>query len=128
MPPEQHALRGFPSKRRPGSPQSPVDPPPPGKGKFAGLLGPDDPDPLPPEPDVLWRRGLLSKAEAAAQVREWREGFQEAQREPFHLTLRPGEVLHGDEARREHYKDRGIPGELVRKWTAEGKRRARTIE
>ena len=35
--------------------------------------------------------------------------------------------LHGEEGRRAHYKWAGIPHALIKKWTAEHKRRAKTI-
>jgi hypothetical protein len=80
------------------------------------------------ESAVLWRAGQLTPEEVAMVETEWRKDFEQAQREPFRLTLGPNEILHGDEARRAHYADRGIPRELVRKWEAERKRAAKTIE
>jgi hypothetical protein len=90
-----------------------------------GLKYPTDGD---QESAVLWRAGQLTPDEVVMVESEWRAAFDEAQRGPFRLTLGPGEVLHGDEARRAHYADRGIPRELVRKWEAERQRRAKTIE
>ncbi len=86
------------------------------------------------EKATLWRAGLLSDTEAAKLVARWREDFAKAQEPGFQHCI--GHAKEGDtfatwwsgaKARRAHFRWAGIPPELVREWTSERRRRAKTI-
>jgi len=87
------------------------------------------PDPHRPpyaeERSTLWYRGLLVEAERLALEIEWKAAFREAQAPDFTLNDGSGELLKGDCARAAHYRHHDIPRELVRRWTAAARRRAR---
>jgi hypothetical protein len=76
---------------------------------------------------ALYEAGLLGEAEKAELEREWRQEFDNAQDSNFWLCMGPGEILEGTAARRAHYREADIPAALVRKWTAEHRRQARTV-
>jgi hypothetical protein len=76
---------------------------------------------------TLYAAGILGEAEKAALEAGWRREFDEAQDPDFWICLGPGEMLEGAAARRAHYRDVDIPPELVKRWTAERRRQARTI-
>jgi hypothetical protein len=79
------------------------------------------------QPTVLYSMGELSEAEIESAMQGWRYYYAQAQDPEFFVCLGPGEFIEGAKARRFHYKWAGIPRELVRKWNAERKRRAKTI-
>jgi hypothetical protein len=79
------------------------------------------------ERSTLYAPGLLGEAEKAELEAEWRREFDRAQEPGFSLCLGPGDWLEGAAARRAHYRYADIPRELVKRWTAERKRQARTI-
>jgi hypothetical protein len=76
---------------------------------------------------TLYASGILDDAEKAELEAEWREDFDDAQDPEFVVCLGPGEVLTGRAARRVHYRDADIPHALVKRWTTEHRRQARTI-
>jgi hypothetical protein len=87
-----------------------------------------------PRPDVyeyekaaLWEANLLTPEERVELEAEWREDFEAAQAPDFWLCTAPGEQLTGAAARHAHYRDRGIPRELVQRWTTARRRRDRVV-
>jgi hypothetical protein len=70
---------------------------------------------------------LLTEEEKRELVAEWRDAFQSAQQPDFLICCGPGDLRRGGAARRAAYADAGIPPELVRQWTTEYQRRAKTI-
>lgn len=83
---------------------------------------------------ALYEAGLLGEREKAELLAEWHEYFDRAQEPDFCYCIghrNPGDTfasyLKGAAAKRAHYQWAGIPKELIRKWTAERRRRARTI-
>jgi hypothetical protein len=76
---------------------------------------------------ALFEAGLLTEEERAELASWWREQFERAQRADFFFCEGPGSFFRGSVARRKHYAWADIPRELVRKWTAEHKPRAKTI-
>jgi hypothetical protein len=76
----------------------------------------------------LFRANLLSDAERAMLLEDWRREFELAQQPDFCEVIGPGQILEGDEARRSRYRWADIPTELVTKWTTEHRRRSRRIE
>jgi hypothetical protein len=79
------------------------------------------------ERSTLYQAGLLGDDEKAELEAEWRRQFDRAQAPDFWLCLGPNEILEGAAARRAHYREADLPRELVKRWTAERKRQARTI-
>jgi hypothetical protein len=77
------------------------------------------------ERSVLWRMDLLSADERLALETEWRAAFRESQAPDFTVNDGSGELLKGDCARQAHYAWADIPRELVKRWTAAARRRAR---
>ena len=90
----------------------------------APIARPDDFD---YEKAQLWEANLLTPEERAELEAEWREDFEAAQTPDFWLCVGPGEHLTGAVARHAHYRDRGIPRALIKRWSAERRRRAKTI-
>jgi hypothetical protein len=99
----------------------------------------ESPVPRPRDPDdetpLLYELGLLSQDELALLMRGWREQFDKVQ-DPEWLGhcighAKPGDTfatfVDGARGRRLHYKWAGIPRELIKKWTAERRRRTKTI-
>src|SRR5262249_16205794 len=80
------------------------------------------------EQSVLYEAGLLSDAERAELEAWWREQFTRAQTADFWICLVRAPFLKGEAARREHYRWMDLPASLRRKWTAEHRRRASTIQ
>ena len=76
---------------------------------------------------TLYEAGLLGDEERAELERDWRQEYDDAQDPEFWICLGPGERLEGAAARRAHYRWADIPRSLVKRWTAERKRQARTI-
>ena len=76
---------------------------------------------------VLWEADLLAPEERVELEAEWREDFEAAQAPDFWLCIGPGENLSSAAARRAWYRDRGIPRELVRRWSAARRRRDRVV-
>jgi len=66
------------------------------------------------ERSTLWRAGVLTADEKAELERGWRAEFDAAWKRDAR-------------ARREHYRWADIPAELVKTWTAERRRRGKTI-
>jgi len=79
------------------------------------------------EKAALWEANLLAPEERSQLEAEWREEFEQAQAPDFWHCLGPNENLTGAAARRAWYQDRGIPRDLVRRWSAARRRRTRTI-
>jgi hypothetical protein len=79
------------------------------------------------ERPTLFTAGLLGEQEARYLLTWWREQFQRAWQPEFFFCEGPGKFFDGAVARRKHYVWADIPRELVRKWTAERRRRGRTI-
>ena len=75
------------------------------------------------EAAALYEADLLSEAEKASLMAEWREAFDKAQEPGFSFCVghaKPGDTfatwLEGADARRAHYHEAGIPAALVREW------------
>jgi hypothetical protein len=78
------------------------------------------------ERSTLWRRGKLSMEERAFLEREWREAFEECHAPDFAISRPwPEGLLEGVGARREHLAWADVPSELIKRWTAERKARAK---
>src|SRR5262249_43345837 len=75
---------------------------------------------------VADRPGRLScSPEERAELESyWRADFEEAQAPDFRCCLGPNQ--QGAAARRVHYRDRGIPRELVRRWSEQHRRQPAT--
>ena len=65
---------------------------------------------------ALFEAGLLGEEEAATLVSEWREQFEG-----------PGRIFEGAPARKRHFRWADIPAPLVKRWTAQRRRRGRTV-
>jgi hypothetical protein len=76
---------------------------------------------------ALFEAGLLTEVEAAGLTTWWRAQFERAQQPDFSYCLGPMRWVKGSRARREQYAWADIPPSLVRKWSTEHKRQARTI-
>jgi hypothetical protein len=76
---------------------------------------------------VLFEAELLGEEERAELEAEWRQAFEKAQAPDFWLCLGPGRHLYGAPARRRHYRWADIPRSLLKEWTAERRRRGKTI-
>jgi hypothetical protein len=79
------------------------------------------------ERSFLFERGLLADDEKAALLRWWQAEFERSYEPDFFYTERPDEILEGARARALHYRWADIPRWLVKTWTAERKRRGKTI-
>ena len=79
------------------------------------------------EQSTLYRAGLLGEEERAELLGFWREEFEKASAPDFWTALRPNCILEGEPARKAHIRWADIPRELVREWTAQRRRRERTI-
>jgi hypothetical protein len=86
------------------------------------------PDEYEREPARLYEAGLLSDEEKRELLADWREEFARAQQPDIWTCIGPGQILYGDAARRMIYRSAGIPRTLVRQWSAEHRRRAKTIK
>jgi hypothetical protein len=84
---------------------------------------------------LLYRLGLLTHDELTVLMREWREAFDKVQ-DPEWLgfcigTAKPSDTfatfVDGACGRRLFYKWACIPPELIKRWTKELRRRAKTI-
>jgi hypothetical protein len=69
------------------------------------------------ERSALYEAGVVTGDEKAELELNWRAEFEQA--------YAPG---YGADRRRKHFRDCDIPRELVRKWTAERKRRSKAIK
>jgi hypothetical protein len=78
-------------------------------------------------PAALFEAKLLTASELAELMTRWRADFERAQAADFRLCLAPGRTLKGKAARKAHLKWAGVPRALIRKWTAEYRRRRRTV-
>jgi hypothetical protein len=90
----------------------------------------DSPVPYPgpdKERSALYLAGLLGAEEKVELEAEWREAFARAQRLGFMFCTGPGEVLHGEAARRALYRWSDIPAGLIRRWSTARRRNARII-
>jgi hypothetical protein len=76
---------------------------------------------------ALWEANLLTPEERTELEGEWRADFEDAQTPDFWLCVGPGENLSGAAAQRAWYRDRGIPRELVRRWSTARRRRDRAV-
>jgi hypothetical protein len=79
------------------------------------------------EQAALYEAGLLAPEERAELEGWWREQFQRMYEPGFFHCDGPGQVLVGEAAKRAHLKWAGVPRSLVRKWTAQRRRRSKTI-
>jgi hypothetical protein len=79
------------------------------------------------ERSSLFTAGLLGEAEAAELIAYWRHEFERTFAPSFFVCSGPGKIFRGAAARRQHCKWLDLPRELRRKWTAEHRRRSRTI-
>ena len=85
------------------------------------------PRPFEREQASLFEANLLEPEERAALVERWREQFERAWEPHFFHCEGPGRFFDGAVGRRKHYAWADIPRELVREWTAQRRRRGRTI-
>jgi hypothetical protein len=86
------------------------------------------------EEAALFEAGLLTESEVAELMACWREAFERAQEPRFMYCTgftKPGDTtatwLEGEPAKKAHLKWAGVPRALIRKWTAERRRRGKTI-
>jgi hypothetical protein len=86
---------------------------------------------LPSDPDqqsaALYAANLLAERERNTMVALWRERFDMAQGPNFVGFCTGDGWIDGDAGRAAHYRWAGIPRALIRKWTAERRRRERQI-
>ena len=83
---------------------------------------------------TLYENGLLSETEVTELTALWRADFEKAQAPGFAYCIghaKPGDTfaswLHGEAAKKAHYKWAGIPKSLLRKWMAARKRQGKRI-
>jgi hypothetical protein len=83
---------------------------------------------------TLWENGLLTSTEVTELTARWRSAFERAQDPGFMYCVgftRPSDTvatwLDGKVARKAHYRWSGIPRGLLKRWTAQRRRRSRTI-
>jgi hypothetical protein len=81
------------------------------------------------ETPVLYDAGLLSEAEIAELMPQWREHYDKAQEPGFEYcigTAKPGDTfaswIKGPAAKRAHYRWAGIPREIIKRFNAERKK------
>ena len=86
------------------------------------------------EQAALFEADLLHEDERAELEREWRRAFEQARAPGFMFCAgfaKPSDTtatwLEGEAAERAHLKWAGVPRALIRKWTAERKRRGKTV-
>ena len=86
------------------------------------------------ERQVLFEAGLLGEEEREQLVAHWRAHFVQAQQPGFMFCVglsAPNATgatwLKGVAAKKAHYRWSGIPKRLIREWTAQHRRRGRTI-
>jgi hypothetical protein len=79
------------------------------------------------EQSVLFEVGVLGEEECAELERWWHEQYLRAQAVNFWHCLGPGRSLKGEPARRAHYRWADIPASLLAQWSAEHRRRHKTI-
>jgi hypothetical protein len=80
------------------------------------------------EQSSLFEAGLLTEAESAELLADWREQFERAYRPNFFHCDGPGRLFSGAIARRKHFEWADIPKPLIRRWTEERRRRSRKVE
>jgi hypothetical protein len=78
---------------------------------------PDVPFDVDRESSILWAHGVLGDAEKAALEGWWKTEFEAAHARGLDAKRR-----------RQHYAWADIPAELVRKWTAQRRRKAKTVK
>ena len=104
----------------------------------AGWWDFESPVPYPRDGDyaaaALFEAGLLTEGGIAELMARWREDFERAQAPGFTYCAgfaRPSDTtatwLEGEPAKRAHLKWAAVPRSLIRKWTAERRRRHRTV-
>jgi hypothetical protein len=83
---------------------------------------------------ALWENGLLTSTEVTELTARWRRDFERAQDPGFTYCVgfaKPGDTvatwIQGKAARKALYRWSGIPKALLRKWTAERRRRSKAI-
>jgi hypothetical protein len=79
------------------------------------------------EQSYLYEHAQLSEAESAELIAFWRKQFARAQQPGFSYCLGPLKWVEGTRAQRELYRWADIPSSLIKKWSAERRRQARTI-
>jgi hypothetical protein len=79
---------------------------------------------------ALYGAGLLSEAELAELMPQWREWYEQAQEPDFQYcigTAKPGDTfgswIKGAAAKRAQYKWAGIPRAIVKQWNAERRKK-----
>jgi hypothetical protein len=85
------------------------------------------PRPYKRERSKLYEAGLLDEVERAELETWWREQYLRAWDPHFFHCEGPGRLFSGAVGRRKHYAWADIPTELVKKWSAEYRRRSRII-
>jgi len=104
----------------------------------AGWWSFESPVPRPRDRDyaqaALYEAELLTEREISELMSRWRRDFERAQDPGFTYCVgfaKPGNTtatwIQGDAARKALYQWSGIPKALLRKWTAERRRRDKTI-
>jgi hypothetical protein len=68
------------------------------------------------ERSTLYGAGLLAEAERSELMRYWRAQFDRARDPEFFHCEGAGRILHGEAARRAHYRWADIPIDLVEEW------------
>jgi hypothetical protein len=79
------------------------------------------------EQSTLFEANLLGPQERAELECWWHEQFLRAWNPQFFHCNGPGRILEGEPARKAHFKWADIPARLVKRWSAEYRRRERTI-
>jgi hypothetical protein len=79
------------------------------------------------ERSALWRAGALTEDEKVELEAAWRHHFDRSHAPGFTHCKGPGRLLSGARAQRAHYAWADIPHELIKQWSAERRRSAKTI-
>jgi hypothetical protein len=85
------------------------------------------PRPSDRERSALFEAGLLGVEEREQLVAWWRRQFERAYEPLFFHCDGPGRVFSGAVGRQKHYGWADIPRSLLRQWSAEHRRRGKTI-
>jgi hypothetical protein len=83
---------------------------------------------------ALYEAGLLTEGEVAELISRWRRDFERAQDPGFTYCVGFAKLgnttatwIQGEAARKALYRWSGIPKALLRKWTAERRRRGKIV-
>jgi hypothetical protein len=80
------------------------------------------------EQSYLFDHNVLGEEELAEVVAFWRAEFERTYDPDFSYAAAPGEILHGNAARKSHLDWADVPHSLRRRWSAARRRRERTRE